>query len=503
MMYPNIKRTVNIEILWLIGVILFFVITNIIWLAIDTVPPSWDDSIHMKLSILHARLIPQVRTISDLKEVISLSSYYPPFFHISALPILYLSGFNEDYMVYLNFLYLVVLVFSVYGIGKILFNARVGILSALLTLLYPAMYALSRRYMLDFALVSVVSMVYYSILKFEREKSMGWAVLLLIAMIIATLTKQTAPIFFIPAVIFIIWNIRHEKNHFFLVFSGIFASSFLIVARYYNKIIDLLLRDFIFNFKSSFVKMSWYVEGIGTCLTSTYLGLFLLIGGALFFIFHKRRKDFFFLLSWIAGAFFIIIFISWRDARYIMPILPALALITIGGIDSLREKFIKNIFLGIIICTGFMLFIDLSFNPALFLVKKGSFFYNRSPLRQNWNIREILAYITKRFKGKTIKIGIFPNCEYFNHDEFILYITLNKLPYVIESLFLNEPFGKNINDCDIVITKFPFTSQYCQNTEEVKSYEEMIEEMLKKSSFKNIKSFDLPDNSKAAVYQRY
>jgi len=185
-----------------------------------------------------------------------------------------------------------------------------------------------------------------------------------------------------------------------------------------------------------------------------------------------------------------------------MAALPAFAIITAGGINVIPSRPLKGILLSALIPIGFIQFFNLSFNLPPFLVKESDYFYNSRPLQHDWKVKEILEYMQSRYKNREIKIGLFPNCEHFNHDEFILYITLNKLPYVIESLFLNKPFGKNINDCDIVITKLPFTSEFCRNTEEAKSYEDTIEVLLKKSSFENIKRFDLPDHSKTVIYEK-
>ena len=146
---------------------------------------------------------------------------------------------------------------------------------------------------------------------------------------------------------------------------------------------------------------------------------------------------------------------------------------------------------------------NFSFKLQPFLVKETDFpAYNRPPLRQDWKIKEILAYISSRFNDRVITIGMFPDCEYFNAGELALYITERKLPYLTNSLFLKEPFGSTIKYCDIVIMKSPLLSHYCREIESSKLYEKKALSLLKQYNFAKIKDYDLPDNSTVAIYEK-
>ena len=389
----NTKPSMRSDIFLLLGIILFFAATNVIWLAIDTAPPSWDDSIHMKLSILYSRPVPQAGFPEAIKNILFLSSYYPLFFHISAIPIIYLFGFNENCLAYINFFYLVILVFSVYGIGKILFNARVGILSAFLTLLYPVIFALSRRYMLDFALVSMVCLVYYLTLRYHKEDNIILGFLLFISMIVAGLVKQTAPIFFIPTIALLFFRKGFRDKIFWVILSSVFLALFLAEGRYFYKIIWLFggykdvfsATQIIERFFGNFV---WYMGQIGQVMVSNFLLLFFLIGFLSLLIFSRKNKAFLILSSWIMGAFFLLSVIKWKDPRYAVAVLPAFALITIGGVDALPGKFIKKFLVLIFLCLGLVQFFSLSFRHVPFFTKGQDFYYNRLPLKQDWKVKK-------------------------------------------------------------------------------------------------------------------
>jgi len=97
---------------------------------------------------------------------------------------------------------------------------------------------------------------------------------------------------------------------------------------------------------------------------------------------------------------------------------------------------------------------------------------------------------------------MLPNCEFFNHDELILYITLKDLPYIVNGLFDPAEMEKRMEYFDIAITKKPFSSIYCINKEREAVFDYFIERTLKEKNFRNIKNFDLPDNSKAMIYKK-
>jgi 4-amino-4-deoxy-L-arabinose transferase-like glycosyltransferase len=185
----------------LIGIIVFFIITNIIWLDIDTTPPYYDPCSFM------------YRTYSLSKDLGKIVQYpnHPPLVFLTTIPIIKIMGAEDEHYVYGNFLYIIILVLSVFGIGKILFDEWVGISSAFLVLLYPFVFWISRQYYLDFPLLAMVSLVQYIILKSEGGTRKYWNIGLGVAIGCALLTKTHGLIFFLPTWIIVFLN--HYKNN--------------------------------------------------------------------------------------------------------------------------------------------------------------------------------------------------------------------------------------------------------------------------------------------------
>ncbi|MBI5555445.1 MAG: hypothetical protein HY920_06310, partial [Elusimicrobia bacterium] len=122
---------------WLLILLsLFLILTHTFWLSVDSRPPSWDASVHLNLVLQYRAVLTHVD--SDIvKNLIAVSGYYPPLYHLSALPFLSFYGFSLSSACLVNLLYLLILLGATYGLGKRLYNELTGLLSALLVSVYP------------------------------------------------------------------------------------------------------------------------------------------------------------------------------------------------------------------------------------------------------------------------------------------------------------------------------------------------------------------------------
>lgn len=453
-----------------------------------------------------------IKSANDLNAFLSISHYYPPFFHVSAVPIIFFSGFSEDKIIFINFIYLILLIISLFGIGKLLFNERVGLLAALLMLFYPFMYRLSREYLIDFALVTMVTAVQYLILKSKGGLKMPWNILLGVVIGFTLLTKPVSVIFFAPVWIFVfLWNFKGIKDFFLL--GGTLMISLLIAGPWYLSAFHDLLdaHKYWQNFaqinehdpSTLIPSFLCYGKDLKNYLISPILLLFFFIGFFLFLVFDRRWKNLSILILWAIPAWIILILTPNKDTRFIMPILPVFALLTIGGIDIIQKKLIKNILYGAIITIGCIQFNILSFSTFFFSVKNKLFCeYARVPLRRDWKHKKILECISQYIGDRPIMIGVLPDCEYFNPSEFALYSYLLRLPYTIDGFGQSLVRLEQIKQYDIIILKYPEISVDYVAFYREKFYKEVNEFGIDRLGFKKIAEFELPDNSKATIWQK-
>lgn len=496
------KRHPRLYIYILLFVMAFFVQNNLIWLLQDTLPPSWDQAGHMLLSLRYAR---------SIKDFFSICHYYPPLFHLTAVPVILLFGFTEDNLIMTNFLYLFLFLISIYGIGKLLFNRRVGVLAAALCLFYPIMYALSREFLLDFALVSMVTTVQYLILVSEGGCKKPWNILLGIAAGAALLIKVVALVFFLPLWVYIFIRRSKQTKPFSSLTACLLISLGIALPWYFFAFKDLLaLNSYWQNlamtmdhdpnkFLPSFL---WYVNALKDPLMSPNLFGFFFVGLSLFLIIGRKWKDLLIFVCWAVPAFFIFIVTPNKDGRYIMPILPALSLLTVAGIDTVRIKVIRNILYFLVIAIGYIQFNNLSFNIFPDLIKEKSTHYIHPPLKQDWKNREVINYLSERFPNREILIGVLPDCRYFSPAGLQLYTYLFRLPYSIEGVGDSPVTFEDIKRFDIFITKYPQISAEWVAFYREKFYKELSEKGIETLGFSKLTEFALPDDSTVILYQK-
>ena len=489
----------------------FFIINNLIWLSQDTLPPAWDQSGHMLLSLKYYKWINEIKSVGDLKSFFAISHYYPPFFYISALPVISLFGFSEHKLIFINFLYLIIFGISIFGIGKILFNERVGVFAAALTLFYPIMYALSREYLIDFSLVAMITCVQYLIFKSDGGIKKPWNIFLGIQVAFALLTKPTALIFFLPLWVYVFLKNAKNKDDFIAFLKSISISLIICLPWYYSAYKDLINSISYFNNVSTMIEhdpvefipsVMLYINMLKNNLISPKLLSFFILGFIFSICSRRMRGILFMLLLWALPAFFVLVFIPSKDPRYIMPILPVFSLITVAGIDCLKQKIVRNILFCLILVIGYLQFNNLSFNVPPFLIKEKSSYCNRVPLKQDWKIKEILDFVYNRVGNKHIVIGMFPDWQFFNPPEFLLYTELYKLPYRIAGQGYSELSLEQIKIYDFYIIKYPNVAppEFAYYRE--KFYREFGEFGMENLGFNKLAEFILPDKSKASVYQK-
>jgi 4-amino-4-deoxy-L-arabinose transferase-like glycosyltransferase len=102
------------------------------------------------------------------QDILNVEPFYPPFYHLSLIPLSLIFGFTLDTGVIGNSFYMVILVLSVYGIGKILYARNVGLLAAFLVCCYPIIVSMSREYIISVMLTAMTTLAYYLFLKSEN-----------------------------------------------------------------------------------------------------------------------------------------------------------------------------------------------------------------------------------------------------------------------------------------------------------------------------------------------
>jgi hypothetical protein len=279
-----------------------------------------------------------------------------------------------------NIPYFVIAVFSIYMIGRKLFNKSTGLLSVIIFSLYPAVYGSSRLYILEFAVMGMAALCILCLLNTEEFTNQRHSLLFGLALGWGMMIKYSLFAFIIGPLIYVIYKALTSSAKGFSNKTMKFSTQvlniylFVLVAfsimgiKYFNlnNTITYLLRLFQRN-----ISGPWYnlnnlrVYTLGLFEQQLSLFFFLILLFALFAFFYKvERKIKIIFLSWIMIPWIILLIMpNLKMTHYIIPYLPAIALISATGLTYLlrQKRTLKVISIGLMITIGIIQYYDFSF----------------------------------------------------------------------------------------------------------------------------------------------
>jgi 4-amino-4-deoxy-L-arabinose transferase-like glycosyltransferase len=170
------------------------------WLSTNVVVLGWDRPRHLIESLVYNDLLKQV-SFDSLFRTLTYSGYYPPLFHLSVVAFYHLFGISMDAAVGVNFVYLVVLLVSAYGIGREIGGRRVGIFAAFITSTLPMIFAMSRYTYIEFSLTAMVALSIWLLLLSRGFTSKRHSLLFGLSVGFGLLAKWTFVLFVFPALL--------------------------------------------------------------------------------------------------------------------------------------------------------------------------------------------------------------------------------------------------------------------------------------------------------------
>ncbi|GAX40525.1 glycosyl transferase family protein [Tolypothrix sp. NIES-4075] len=145
-------------LIWLISAL-----CDRIWFTLDRSVPSWDQADYLTGTLNYWRALQNAQW-SDAEwwqGFWLLSSKIPPLTYIITAIFQNIFGKSADQATLVMLLFSGILLLSVYGLGKVLFNESVGLWAAALCQILPGLYRLRLEFLLDYPLASVVTLSFY------------------------------------------------------------------------------------------------------------------------------------------------------------------------------------------------------------------------------------------------------------------------------------------------------------------------------------------------------
>lgn len=183
---PHTKRILCLAALALLTV--FHLVNNWMYLLVRVNVRGWDRPAHLVRTLIYNDILARVN-VRTLFEALTWSWNRPPLRHLVAVPFYRLFGVSTDVALMSNSVFLVVLLWCVYGIGRRMYGRSVGLTAAFLVSTYPVLFGMSRLSYVDYALAAMVSLSIYLLVRCDRFRNRGFCLLLGLSFGLGVLTK--------------------------------------------------------------------------------------------------------------------------------------------------------------------------------------------------------------------------------------------------------------------------------------------------------------------------
>ena len=344
------------QIIILLFLFTFHLVNNIIIVQNDTTPYVYDMGNLRVKSLAFYNAFKEFNIIKIYNLIVVKDLFYPPLLMITPLPI-YIFGTNQDMTTLSNMVYFFVLIFSTYFFVKKIKNKNIGLFCSIIISIIPGIFSFSRVFMPDFGLTSLFMLSLALMVHTNKFKNTKTTILFGISCGIGMLMKWTFVLYlFSPFIIYFLMSFNishinklHSNKRFQILVLSMFIGLAICLVWYFNKVPFLIHRASTLNkeyivqlgkyepFSSENLK--WYL----TRIQDTYLLTFykLILFTSLVFLFKNKNKFKPLLVLSIVVPYFLISFSAWKAARYIMPVIPLIVIISVLGILDL-SNFIKN-----------------------------------------------------------------------------------------------------------------------------------------------------------------
>jgi 4-amino-4-deoxy-L-arabinose transferase-like glycosyltransferase len=155
------------------------------WVGEDTRPPNWDEGGHLYRSLFYRD------HLLDLNVVTFLVTYavYPPLVFWVTQPFYMLFGTSMSVAVASQGVFMAILAFSMYEIGRELWSRRVGLLATVFVLTLPMVVSTFHEYHLDAPLTAMTALALLCVIRTREFDSRSYSITLGVVLGLGLLTK--------------------------------------------------------------------------------------------------------------------------------------------------------------------------------------------------------------------------------------------------------------------------------------------------------------------------
>jgi len=371
----------------LLLLIVFHSVNNYIWIKKDAESLGWDVCHHLDITVsayhgLEDAILSKKPLYQKTSQLWSLFTSgrleWPRLVHFFAAAVALTSRDILFSFRFTNILYFIILIISIYLIGKKISSPGAGVFSALLVSFYPGLFQYSRKFGLDLPLAAFVCLSLYCLMATNKFSERRYSLLFGVITGLATLIKGQVFIYISGPLLYTLFLCFREKRKAYpelIINILVSLVSCLVIAlvwwrRLFSYELGLSMQKHMFNWNGMFL-----FEGVGDFFTNRLWGFitdtYLSVSPPLFWIFvlglfsylRALNKKKIFILCWLLAPYLIFSsLLSYHNYRYTYAIFGAIALISAIGLLELRlRKSVRVFMLASILCLALLQFFDISY----------------------------------------------------------------------------------------------------------------------------------------------
>ncbi|MBI2527681.1 MAG: glycosyltransferase family 39 protein [Candidatus Rokubacteria bacterium] len=441
----------------LVLLLLFLAAVTAAWVTLDRRPPEWDHANHLERAVVCHRILAEPGH-ERVSEIIAMSSFYPPVVACTAGLLYFLLAIVPLTAQAVMWGFLAVGTLAVYGIGRRLLDAEAGLVAAFLLGTAPFVVFSLTTFQLDLPLAAMVAVTLYALGRAEAFSRPGWSVLTGVALGVGMLTKPPFASYVLPPLAWCAWNAfaapdRGPRLRRLLLAVGI---GLVIALPWYGpRLIGLPMQVLNRSFKQAAESGHAPALTPGSLLyyPRVFQPQFGLLAAPLaaWGLWALRRMPRARGLLWSATLPLVgFLLIQNKNLRYTLPLLPAAALVAAAGLQRLAPAWRRGLTwsclaLGVVQVSSaaFALPPPPAVPPLL-----GTVVFSRAPDGGDWRHREVLEAILRAAGGRSARVAVVPNDNYFSLSNFRYTAVREQLPLTLTRAWDGPPLG-----VDFVILK--------------------------------------------------
>jgi hypothetical protein len=428
-----------------------FAASTLVWLALDRLPPNWDDAWYLTNSLTVYDALAHGGVAGYLAKLNSVFGFKAPL--IAGLPtpfyLLFGRRWHAAYLV--NIASMLVLFAALYRIAKRWWNARAAVYAIAISGAMPLLYALPRWYLVEYVLTALLGAAICVLIESDGLKRDGYTVLFGALCGFGLLLKISFPLFILPPFVYIWIRSGHRARPLLL---SALPCLVLALPWYAGHLRPTLANALDAGFGApAAIQGTGPIFSLRTIVTYlshvaadgvSYYFFFLALLLSLWAIFRRHL-----LLSSVTNAawpllvawllpFVVFVFGGNKDVRYIAPVLPAAALVLAFLLDfTLPRTRPGAVAGGLLLAFPMLQMFAVSFGIPYAAAERG---YARRFDRQPWPLDQILklmaahsslGHVAKDGEKELLLVGADRGA--FNANNVELAVVALRLPFTVET----------------------------------------------------------------------